>query len=50
MKGVPSSGDRQLLAPMSQEELEGITSSYLLKEVFVCEELFSHRQGTPLIP
>ncbi|KAL0411360.1 UNVERIFIED_CONTAM: hypothetical protein Slati_3725700 [Sesamum latifolium] len=37
MRGVLSSSDRQLLAPLSQEELEGIASSFLLK-------------GTPSMP
>ncbi|KAL0444403.1 UNVERIFIED_CONTAM: hypothetical protein Slati_2163000 [Sesamum latifolium] len=33
MRGVLSSNDRQLLVPLSQEELEGVASSFLLKGV-----------------
>ncbi|KAL2230572.1 UNVERIFIED_CONTAM: hypothetical protein Sindi_1651600 [Sesamum indicum] len=48
-EGVLSSGDRQLLSPISQEELEGMGVLYIFKATSVYEEFSSRPQGIPPI-
>ncbi|KAL0462475.1 UNVERIFIED_CONTAM: hypothetical protein Slati_0135100 [Sesamum latifolium] len=54
MRGVLSSSDRQLLAPLSREELEGIASSFLLKVssmgFLLVRSFFLGARGAPSMP
>ncbi|KAL2232081.1 UNVERIFIED_CONTAM: hypothetical protein Sindi_1388100 [Sesamum indicum] len=49
-KGALSPGDKQLLSPLSKEELEGMGYLYIFKAASVSEELSSRPDGVSLIP